>query len=287
MDKELKWAADMGYSYVRVFLPYLVWENDPKGLKERVGEFLGLASKHGLKTVPVLFDDYSPMGRDPYLGKQDAPIPGIHNGQWTPSPGHARVVDPGAWPKLEAYVKDAVGGFRGDRRVALWDLYNAPGRSGLEGKSLPLVEAAFRWARAVNPSQPLTAGLRFELGAAACRRIMESSDVISFDAYDTADDLEAKLILTEARGRPVLCTGWLRRGRGNTFANILPVFGRHRVGWFHWGLVAGRSQLYMPWDSKKGDPMPKVWEQDVLNEKGEPFDESEVELLKGFAFGVQ
>jgi len=131
--------------------------------------------------------------------------------------------------------------------------------------ALPLVEAAFAWARAMKPTQPLTVGAWADFGSPMSKRMMELSDVVSFHACDAPGGVRSKLEICRAYGRPVLCTEWLNRPGGNTFASILPIFAEHGVGCYHWGLVAGRTQTYMPWGSKKGDPMPALWQHDVFH----------------------
>jgi hypothetical protein len=76
----------------------------------------------------------------------------------------------------------------------------------------------------------------------------------------------------------------LRRQAGNTFADILPLFAKHHVGWYHWGLVAGRTQTHMHWGSKQGDPMPKVWQHDTFHQDGTPYDPQELKLIQAFRF---
>jgi hypothetical protein len=284
IEQELGWARAASYNGVRVFLQYLVWQDDAAGLRKRIERFLEIARRHGLRVMLVLFCDCSFAGREPYLGKQAEPVPGVHNSGWVPSPGLKRVADRSAWPRLEAYVKDIVGTFGSDERVLIWDLYNEPGNSGMGRKSLPLAEAAFAWARQARPSQPLTTGAWSNFRGAMSRRLMELSDVVSFHAYDAPAGVEAKIRLCEAYGRPLICTEWLRRQGGNTFAAVLPLFVRHRVGAYHWGLVAGRTQTYMPWGSKRGAPVPKVWQHDVLHPDGKPYDREELVLLGRFRF---
>jgi hypothetical protein len=88
IDRELGWAEDLGFNSIRVFLQYLVWEADPVGQKERMERFLGIADRHGITVMFILFDDcFIP---EPYLGKQADPVPGTHNSQWTSSPGETR-----------------------------------------------------------------------------------------------------------------------------------------------------------------------------------------------------
>ena len=88
-------------------------------------------------------------------------------------------------------------------------------------------------------------------------------------------------------GRPLVCTEWLHRPNGNTFQGVLPAFAEHRVGWYHWGLVAGRSQTYMPWGSDPGDPEPDAWQHDVFRPDGTPYDPAELQLVRDFPFSPE
>src|SRR5437762_1526285 len=68
MDRELGWAADLGFNTVRVFLHQLPWEQDPEGFLDRIDQFLAIASSHGIRTMLVLFDSvWDPF---PKLGRQ-------------------------------------------------------------------------------------------------------------------------------------------------------------------------------------------------------------------------
>lgn len=70
---------------IRVFLHHLLYFQDKDGFKARIEQFLKIANSHGIKTVFVLFDDcWNPEGK---LGKQPAPIPGVHNSRWVQAPG--------------------------------------------------------------------------------------------------------------------------------------------------------------------------------------------------------
>ncbi len=275
IDRELGRAQAMGVNGVRIFLNYVVWEQDAEGLRDRFSTFLNLAAKHGIAVMPVLLDDCNFAEREAKAGPQPDPVPGVHNSQWVSSPPLKMVSDQAAWPKVEAYVKDLVGKFGRDGRVAVWDLYNEPGNSGMGAKSLPLVGAAFRWAREAAPRQPLTVGAWTDFGSPMQRRMMELSDVVSFHGYDNAAGIRGKLEVCRGYKRPVLCTEWLHRPGGSTFAEILPLFMEAQVDAYHWGLVAGRTQTYMPWGSAPGTPEPAVWQHDVFRKDGTPFSADE------------
>ena len=281
IDQELGWAQLAGYNSVRIFIQYLVWEDDPVGMKARLDRFLSIADRHEISTMIILFCDCAFSGREPYLGPQADPVPGVHNGQWVPSPGFERMTNPDTYPDLERYVKELVGRFAADPRVLIWDLYNEPGNTEMGEKSLPLLDAVFNWAREAGATQPLTTGpwMWNVYTDTVSQRAMDLSDVISFHYYQSADLIDDYLAACEAYGRPVLCTEWLRRQHGNTFASILPIFQEHNIGWYHWGWVAGRTQTYLSWESEAGDPDPETWQHDMLQPDGTPYDPVEIELV--------
>src|SRR6478609_1501012 len=57
IDRELGWAAGLGFNVVRVYLHNLAWETNHDGFKKRINEFLTIADKHKIKALFVLFDD--------------------------------------------------------------------------------------------------------------------------------------------------------------------------------------------------------------------------------------
>jgi hypothetical protein len=277
LDRELGWAADLRLNTMRVFLHDLAWEADPDGFKKRVGQYLDIAAKHKIKTLFVIFDDC--WNQHPKIGKQPAPIPGVHNSGWVQSPGTSAVVNPKHWPGLERYVMDILRTFGKDERIVAWDLYNEPGNNSLGDKSLPLLAQTFRWARAAAPSQPLTVGVWFD-NAKLNAFQLEASDVITFHNYNKADSLRSQIGDLKKLGRPVICTEYMARTQGSRFETHLPIFKEEKVGCYNWGFVSGKTNTIYPWNSPKGGPEPKLWFHDILRPDGTPYDLKEVEAIK-------
>ena len=301
IERELGWAASIGMNSVRVFLHDLVWEADARGFKARIDRFLAIASDVGIRTLFVLFDD---CWFPPQPGPQPEPIPGVHNSRWAQAPGHRVVADQTQWGRLERYVRDIVGAFGNDERVCVWDLYNEPGNAFLSlatqpiyrsvplafvtafrhfvlpSPTLPLLRAAFEWARSVSPMQPLTAGL-WAPNVQLNRLQLEASDIVTFHQYAGAPRLERRIrALQSKHGRPVLCTEWLARRLGSRIETHLPIFEEHRVGCYCWGLVTGKIQTQYGWESRPGSPEPRVWHHDLLRDDGTPFDPREIEIMR-------
>ena len=284
IDEELGWARNAGYTSIRVQLQPVVWKADSDGFLDRVDRLLELAAKHGLRVVPVLFDDLDLAGEPPRAGAQAGPVPGEYNARWVSGPGRAAVTDRAQWPDLERYVKDVLGRFRRDGRVLYWDLYNTAGNSGLWEESLPLMDQTFNWARAVDPAQPLAVAAWREFGSAMAARKLERSDLITFRSYDNVESIEARLMLLKRYERPIICSNWLLRQTGNDFEKVLPLFAAYRVGWFNQGLVAGKTQLEVQQAQFRSATDPDLWQQAVLHPDGTPYRASELELIQSFRY---
>jgi hypothetical protein len=299
IDRELGWAAAIGMNTMRVFLHDLVWQQDAKGYRERIDRFLAIADKHRIKPMLVLFDSvWDPM---PKLGPQRAPKPGVHNSGWVQGPGAAALQDPAQQARLEAYVKGVVGAFASDRRVLAWDIWNEP--DNMNGSSyraqepadkqklvLALLPKTFAWARAAKPTQPLTSGVwagdwsTEEKMSETARLQVALSDVVSFHNYDGPEELEKRIGWLQRYKRPLLCTEYMARGNGSTFANALPVLQKHNIAAMNWGLVQGKTQTHLPWDSWKqpyvGGREPTIWFHEVFKSDGTPYKTEETDLIK-------
>ena len=284
IDEELGWARDIGYTALRVQLQFVVWQADPDGFLKRVDQLLDLASQHGLRVVPVLFDDLDLAGQPPLAGPQPEPVPGAYNRWWVPSPAAGAVTDRAQWPELERYVKDVMGRFKRDGRVLYWDLYNTTGNSGLGEESLPLMDQTFTWARSLEASQPLAVAAWREFGSAMTARKLERSDLITFQSFDNVESVEARLMLLQRYQRPIICADWLMRQTGNDFEKILPLFATYRVGWFNRGLVNGKTQLQIQQPQFRSEDDPDLWQQGILQPDGTPYRRREVELIQGFQY---
>ncbi len=280
IDRELQLAQEVGFNCCRVVLPFVVWEAEPAAFKKRLDAFLGICHRRGIRVMFALFDDcvFGPVS-DPVFGKQPEVVVGWYANGWTPSPGHSLVRDQATWPRLEKYVKDVMAAFKDDARVWVWDLYNEPTNGGLGDVSLPLVEQVFRWARDVNPSQPVTIG-QWNGNARLNELIYQHSDAITFHDYGQADGLARHIRDLQRHGRPVICTEWLNRGHGSTVAECLPVLRRTSVGCLHWGLVNGKTQTHLNWGHRPGQPDPPQWQHDLYRPDHVPYQTAEIDQFR-------
>jgi len=301
IDKELGWAEAMGMNTMRVFLHDLLWQQDAPGFRKRIDQFLTIASRHHIRPLLVLFDScWDPV---PQLGPQHPPVPGVHNSGWVQSPGAKALSDPSQYPRLKEYVVGVVGAFAKDDRILGWDVWNEPGSYGggdyaktelkhddKIARVTALLPHAFEWARAANPSQPLTSGVwdidtsKDESAVEPIQQIqLRESDVISFHNYSWPETFKAEIAWLRRFHRPVICTEYMARSVGSTFDAILPIARQEHVAAINWGFVAGKTQTYYPWESWDHPYVrhePPVWFHEVLRSDGTPYRQAEVDLIR-------
>ncbi len=296
IDRELGWASQLGFNSVRVYLHDLAWQQDRRGFLKRVDQFLGLADRHDIGVMLVLFDGvWDPFARP---GKQREPYPHRHNSGWVQSPAQEILKNPARQDELKEYVQDVIGRFRKDRRVQVWDLYNEPDNPvpqyrdvELKNKAemaLLLLQKSFLWAREMNPTQPLTSGVWIgnwpdpDKLSPTERVQLEKSDVISFHCYGPIEEAKKCVEHLKRYNRPLLCTEFMARPLGSRFDPVLGYLKEHKVGAYCWGFVDGKTQTIYPWDSwtrqYTGEPDP--WFHDILRRDGTPYDAAEVEYIK-------
>lgn len=297
IDRELGWAAGIGFNCMRVYLHDLPWTVDSDAYLDRIDQYLAIADKHRIKTLFVLFD--AVWDPHPKLGPQRAPRPGVHNSGWVQGPHIDILKDPARHEEVKPYVIGVLTRFKDDDRVLAWDVYNEPGNTNfgsykdteIENKAevgLTFLKSVFAWCREVKPSQPLTAGVWINVGGRTNpvdpldQVMLDQSDVITFHSYSPLKGAKKAVEWLQTFKRPMICTEYMARTAGSTFETILPYFKEQNVGAINWGLVNGKSQTIYPWMSwaKPLDKEPDVWFHDVFRKNGTPFDENETKLIQ-------
>jgi hypothetical protein len=296
INAELRAAQMLGLNTVRVFLHDLLWVQDRQGFQRRLAQFVDIAAHRGIKPLFVFFDScWDPL---PRLGRQPAPRPGVHNSGWVQSPGAARLDNPGYITLLYDYVVGVMTMFRNDDRVLGWDLWNEPDNPAseyrrVERQDKPQLVAAllphvFTWARSVDPIHPLTSGVWQGQWADPRRRSeiariqLDNSDIVTFHSYADPPEFEARIAELAPMRRPMMCTEYMARPKGSSVEGILPIAKRHNVGAYNWGLVAGKTQTFLPWDSwdRPYTAPPREWFHDLLQPDGRPYRDHEAHTIR-------
>ena len=296
LDRELGWAEDLGFNCMRVFLHHVAWEVDREGFKDRMNQYLEISDSHGISTMFVFLDDCWNEACSP--GKQPEPAKGEHNSGWLKDPGILYFGPCGSGCEyaedttaivtlLEEYVKDVMTAFKDDDRIFAWDLYNEPG-GGQDPhryykRSFPLLKSIFSWAREVNPSQPITAGIWHpSLGEMNVWQI-ENSDIITYHTYEPLESHQHLVDTLKKYQRPMVCTEYMARTQNSTFQSIMPMLKNENVGAINWGFVAGKIQTYFSWETITvpcETEEPELWFHDILRKDGSPYCQEEVECIK-------
>ena len=298
IDKELSWAAALGFNTIRVFLHHLIWEQNATGYLQRIDQFLSIAEKHGIKTMLVLFD--SVWDPNPKLGKQPEPKLNVHNSGWVQCPGYEVLNNPDRYDELHSYVSGIVSHFKNDERVLIWDLFNEPDNMNLTSYkdmeyarhkaelSMELLRKTINWVRVIDPIQPITMApwqwVDMKTLSVIDHYMFSHSDIISFHNYEDKQNMERRILDLKQFGRPMMCTEYMARGLKSTFEEILPLLREHNVGAYNWGFVQGKSQTHCPWDSWQitYENEPELWFHDIFRTNGAPYRQEEVAFLKNF-----
>ena len=306
IDRELGWAAELGFNSLRVFLHNLLWQQDREGFLRRIDRFLEIADRHGLGVVFVPLDGvWDPQ---PRLGPQHPPRPHVHNSGWVQAPGAEILNDPARHDELKPYIEGLIRHYRTDRRIHAWDLFNEPenpntnsyGEKGRGTELSPerkakmatrLLARVFAWARAAEPTQPLTVGLwhwntpdwsQHDALTPIERLMVDESDIISFHSYAPLEAVKQRVQQLRHYGRPILCTEYMARPVGSRFDPLLAYFKKEHIGAYNWGFVAGKTQTNYPWDSwqRRYTAEPELWFHEIFRPDGTPYLRDEVDYIR-------
>lgn len=295
---------DIGLNSVRMFLPFNVWYHERDKFIDRLKRFLDELSDKGITMMPVLFNDCVGFGRPkditPSLpcGWHEYEI-GHHGGhKENPFTGETRRTgwiywDEPEWrPVMEEYLRAIISEFKDDSRIYAWDLWNEPGNSNRHDMSIHYLKRSFEIARECNPIQPLTAGvwsypddfgINPESDVEPIQRLaLNESDIVTFHQYESIERVKHVVNRLKQEGRPMLNTEWLNRVLDNMVQDNLPLYHDEHIGSYSWGLVAGKSQHFLPWDElwkKRNLPLNR-WQHDLFDTYHTPYDRDELVLMR-------
>jgi hypothetical protein len=146
---------------------------------------------------------------------------------------------------------------------------------------MSLLKEVFSWAREVNPSQPLSAGLwKWDLKDLNAFQAL-NSDIITYHSYDDPEKHKLIIELLKSHGRPMIFTEYLARTRNSRFYNSLPMLKEENIGAINWGLVNGKSNTIYAWGtSVKSGEEPIEWFHAIFGKDGTAYRDDEVGLIK-------
>jgi hypothetical protein len=264
-DRELHYASIYGVNVVRVYLHYLVYLKKKAVLIADIEDFLTRASKYGIKTEFVFFDDCWNQPPKDLLSsdyRYPAPLPGVHNSRWLVCPGddvrdHYEQHRAG----LKSYVQDIVNAHKADPRIAFWEIYNEPNKSDA---TVRLERDAALWIKQTGTKIPATATDKEFSGG-------PFSDFISwhqYGSYDFYGDFH------------MLCTECMNR-RGQSVPGIVEHY-KGKAGYIMWEFGIGRDNCRFAWENNREKPRrdePETPFHGVVYPDGHPWAIEDVKAL--------
>jgi hypothetical protein len=237
VERELEMAARLGLNTLRVWLQYFAYEQDRTRFLGNYEDFLSRCQRHSIRPMIVLFDGC--FGADP---TEDAAA-------WVANPGPKRMVKEN-WPKLEQYVNDVVTCHVGDPLILFWDVMNEPSSLGAPEVLGKDPQAAWDftrhfcdYVRKIDDTHPVTVGVGHH---SHIPWVWDHVDVVTYHNYqpfEKAFDIEIEAARKLARDKAVLITETVPNSGGQDPEMTFRVFRKHRIGWYFWCLVAGKSPL--------------------------------------------
>eukprot|EP00927_Polykrikos_kofoidii_P012848 TRINITY_DN15577_c0_g1_i1.p1 TRINITY_DN15577_c0_g1~~TRINITY_DN15577_c0_g1_i1.p1 ORF type:complete len:720 (-),score=123.09 TRINITY_DN15577_c0_g1_i1:112-2121(-) len=281
--REVRLAKEvMGFTTLRMFLHTMLYADNAEKLKTNIGDFLDICEQEGFKAGFVFFDDcWRHSGAD--LDSKCVPRKGVHNGCWMASPQDVERTDV---DRFKPYVSDIVRTFRADKRVAWWEIFNEPQRNS--SFTMKLRHAAFGWAKAQNPTQPVI----------SCWDDSEDTEIVDRHQYEVPWGADNPVfsnpakggIVTEAgarwfqktptdAGSPLTVVSWLTALRKSDAAPFVPGV------MIDWEVMVGHSQTRWHWGDPEGSAEPPIPWHNHIYPDGTPVSFTEAAAIRRYVTG--
>ena len=233
-QREVPWSLRFGANTLRVWLDWSAWLVLGDALLDRVAAALAILDRHGLKTMPVLFNRWV---------DGNYPAGGISDNDLRAS----------GWglEKFDAYVDALVARFGADPRIVLWDLCNEP--LGAWWNSADILFREHVWLANVADRMRRQSRIPITIGAMSYDFVLQTAalcDVLSFHPYPHAIGEMEKLCvdhlaLARRCGKPLICTetccgSFDDHERGRLAQDNIATLQRHGIGWVAWQLCEGQ-----------------------------------------------
>ncbi|KAK3236151.1 hypothetical protein CYMTET_53699 [Cymbomonas tetramitiformis] len=292
-----------GYTTLRMFLHPLLYEADDVAFISNITRFVEIAETKDMRVGFVFFDDcFAHEGADlnePCLPSRDPVQSGCEVGSfgqsqccmncWVASP-QDKDRDPSDVDRYRPYVTTIVSAFKNDPRVLWWEIFNEPNEAS--SFSLTLRSAAYSWAKAVHPTQPVI----------SCWDDNDATDIIDHHSYSGnfiemskatySDPLKSAFItesgcrwyrtLDKDAGSPLNVVNWLNflleeRKRRRSAVPFVPGV------MFAWELMVGNVNTRFQWEDPAGlTPEPPIPWCGSLFPDGTPVSYTEAAIIREY-----
>jgi hypothetical protein len=245
VERELTYAQRLGLNAARVFLAYVVYEQDKASFLMRLRHLVRAAHERGIYTMPVLWDSCFSEVRPTYDLDLD---------DWVPNPGVQRL-STDFWPAGEAFCRDLVQTLGPEPGLLCWDVMNEPTITSYVRPDAPEREQRLGaiWAfvhHFCGVLDHLDARHLHTVGVAhpgELAQVADDVDLLSFHDYSpNRATIRARLgeCLQFARrvGKAVVVSEVGCLARANPYDVTLAICDELGIGWFLWELMIGASR---------------------------------------------
>lgn len=236
MEREFGYAQRIGINSVRTWLEQKPYKENPAQYAENLRTFIRIGWKHGISTMPILWNGN-------FLDRQ------------------LYTLDEANWPEMDEYVKTIVEAVKDEPGLIMWDIMNEPTCNKYfreatpeeKAQRLPAMNRFLKHycdlVRELDPVNAITIGnfevLDLEPGAAWV-------DCVSFHDYSTTrkgteDNYKTARAVCEKYGKPLINNETACICRGNPYDVAVQMAEKYHAGWYlfelmihgYWGPVHG------------------------------------------------
>lgn len=269
-DQILRKASELGLNSVRSWIYGGTAEEQIAFIRGMVED----ASRYGLTYSPVL-SYYERFYRDKSIPEEER------------------------LRRAEAFIRQVVGAFAKDKRIAMWDIWNEPSTATNDEtlRQMDWLEKMVQWCRSENPVQPITSSIIWEGGEydtttthykrrMEIERMMDIHNVHTYRFLQPEHTPPAEIIrrMKQMDGRPLVSSECMARPVSGGLTRTLKLFAREHVNFYLWGLfVTDCRNWSVQWGRSTYEPYEPIF-HDLLYPDGTPHDYRELENLRRFRF---
>lgn len=148
--RDFAYAEKAGLNSLRIFTSYEFWREDSSLFFQRFEKLLTAADAHGIRVMPVLFEDCG-CANTPESRVSRDPLTAV----CVRSPDTEIEQNPQRWGETEEYVSAFFSRYKDDSRLLAIEIMNEPHR---ERGNLPFAKHMTQYANRVRGTVPLTIG---------------------------------------------------------------------------------------------------------------------------------
>ena len=207
IDRDMGYAESAGLNAIRVFTSYEYWREDPEGLIEKFENLIETAGEHGIRVMPVLFED---CGVD--NTKENREAADDATGFCVCSPERAVQQNKSRYHEVDDYVDAFMEKYGSDDRLLAIEIMNEP---HLLSRNVGFSKYVLKKARSYQGTVPLTMGQ-----LTIFHNLLYPGELDIYQYHDNYPNSTNRLVaemkignyFQEKTGRPFWLTEW-QRGR--------------------------------------------------------------------------